>query len=353
LRSRTPSPYSGGTPTSVRVLVVDDYEPWRHFVSTTLQNQPELQVIGEAWDGLEAVQKAQQLKPDLILLDVGLPTLNGIESARRIRAVSPDSKILFLSENRSWDIAEEALRAGGGGYLVKSDSASELLPAIKAVLQGKQFVSPSLAGNNFSEPSNDHIFDTPALKELVTPPPQALEIVRHEVGLYSDDRWLLDDMTQFIGVALKNGNAAVVVATESHRNRLLPRLQANGLDVDAAIEQGRYIALDAADTLSIYMVHGMPDSFRFLNAFGKLIDKAAKATQGEHPRVRVFGESAPFLWAQGNVAAAIQMEKLTNQLTTSYAVDILCGYCLGSVHDATKSHTFQRICAEHSVVHSR
>jgi DNA-binding NarL/FixJ family response regulator len=130
-----------------RILVVDDYEPWRRFASTTLREQPELEVVGQVSDGLEAVQKAQQLQPDLILLDIGLPTLNGIEAARRIRVVSPTSKILFVSENRSPDIAEEALSTGAGGYVIKSDAGSELLPAVKAVLEGKRFISASLAGH--------------------------------------------------------------------------------------------------------------------------------------------------------------------------------------------------------------
>ena len=132
---------------SIRVLVVDDYEPWRRFTCTTLMKQPELQVIGEVSDGLEAVQEAKELQPDLILLDIGLPTLNGIEAARRIREVSPASKILFVSENRSPDLAEGALSNGASGYVVKSDAAGELLPAIKAVLEGKRFVSASLAGH--------------------------------------------------------------------------------------------------------------------------------------------------------------------------------------------------------------
>jgi DNA-binding NarL/FixJ family response regulator len=131
----------------VRVIVVEDHEKWRHFFSAALQKQPEVQVIGEVSDGLEAVQKAQELQPDLILLDIGLPTLNGIEAARRIREVSPMSKILFVSENRSPDIAEEALGTGAGGYVVKSDARSELLPAVKAVLEGKRFISASLAGH--------------------------------------------------------------------------------------------------------------------------------------------------------------------------------------------------------------
>ena len=138
---------AGGTDKSVRVLVVDDYEPWQRFASTTLRNQPKLEVVGNISDGLEAVQKAQELQPDLILLDIGLPTLNGIEAARRIREVSSDSKILFVSENRSVDVAEEALSTGAGGYVIKSDAASELLPAIKAVLEDKRFVSAALAGH--------------------------------------------------------------------------------------------------------------------------------------------------------------------------------------------------------------
>ena len=129
------------------VLVVEDNEPWRRFFLTTLRKRPELQVIGEVSDGLEAVQQAQQLQPDLILMDIGLPTLNGIEAARRIRDVSPTSKILFVSENRSPDVAQEALSNGAGGYVVKSDANSELLPAIKAVLEGKRFISACLAGH--------------------------------------------------------------------------------------------------------------------------------------------------------------------------------------------------------------
>ncbi|HEY8188709.1 MAG TPA: response regulator transcription factor [Pyrinomonadaceae bacterium] len=132
---------------TLSVLIVDDYEPFRQFIATKLQTDPKLRIIKEACDGADAVQQAQELQPDLILLDIGLPTLNGMEAARRIRKVSPTSKILFVTENRSTDIAEEALSTGAGGYVVKSDAASELLPAIKAVLQGKRFVSASLAGH--------------------------------------------------------------------------------------------------------------------------------------------------------------------------------------------------------------
>jgi DNA-binding NarL/FixJ family response regulator len=135
-------------PATVRVLVVDDYDPWRSFTVSTLQKQPGFEVVGEVSDGLEAVLAAARLQPDLILLDIGLPTLNGIEAARRMHERSPRSRILFVSENRYPDIAEEALATGGaGGYVVKSEAASDLMPAVEAVLRGRQFVSASLAGH--------------------------------------------------------------------------------------------------------------------------------------------------------------------------------------------------------------
>lgn len=135
----------------IRVLIVDDYKTWRRFFSTSLQNKPDLQVIGQVSDGLEAVHQAQELQPDLILLDIGLPTLNGIKAARQIRIVSPTSKILFVSENRSLDIVREALSTGAGGYVVKSDAGTQLLPAVDAALKGKRFLSRSLASYEIAD----------------------------------------------------------------------------------------------------------------------------------------------------------------------------------------------------------
>jgi CheY-like chemotaxis protein len=128
---------------SVRVLLVEDFDPFRRFTRTTLQT--ELQIIAEVSDGLEAVNKAQELQPDLILLDIGLPGLNGIEAARRIRKLSPESKIIFVTQESSADVIEEAMNSGALGYVVKTQAASDLLAAVEAVREGRTFVSDGLA----------------------------------------------------------------------------------------------------------------------------------------------------------------------------------------------------------------
>lgn len=129
---------------SVRVLVVDDFELWRQMACSILSKNPKLQVIAEASDGLEAVHKAEDLQPDLIVLDLGLPTLNGIEAARQIRELAPKSKILFLSQESDPDVVQGAIGAGARGYVLKASAETDLLAAVEAILEGKQFVSSGL-----------------------------------------------------------------------------------------------------------------------------------------------------------------------------------------------------------------
>jgi len=172
----------------------------------------------------------------------------------------------------------------------------------------------------------------------------------HEVSFYSDQLALLENVTQFITAALIVGNAVIVVATEAHRVSLFSRLDVRGLNVGAAVKEGRYVALDAADMLSAFMLNGMPDPVLFMKAFGNLIPRTAKATKVGYPRVAIFAECVHLLWAEGNADAAIAMEKLGNQLVQAYAVDILCGYSVGQ--DGMDSQIFQRVCAEHSAAYS-
>jgi DNA-binding NarL/FixJ family response regulator len=339
---------------TVRVLVVEDYEPFRRFVCSTLGKRPELQVIGEASDGLQAVQKAEEMQSDLIVLDIGLPTLNGIEAARRIRKLSPESKILFVSQESSADVVQEALSSGALGYVVKTHAGSELLAAVEAVRQGRQYISSGLSGHRFTDTTDPQAsrFRTQAGSPIAGT--EKKEIARnHEVQFYSDDASFLAGLILFIEAALGDGNTVIVVATESHRKSLLQRLQEHGVDIVAAVEKGRYVSLDVADTLSTFMVNDLPDPVRFLRVAGNLVASAAKASKGQPPRVAACGECAPTLWEQGKSDAAVEVEHLWDEIAKSCNVDILCGYVLNSFQREQESHIYERICAEHSAVSSQ
>ena len=320
---------------SIRILITDDYPDWRRHVRSLLQERPEWQVISEAEDGLEAVDKAQGVKPDLILLDIGLPKLNGIEAARRIQQLSPSSKIIFLSQNNNLDIVQAALSTGALGYVRKTDVKRELLPAMDAVLRGEQFVSSSLKGYEFTDTVGEKL-------------PH-----RHEVQFYSDDALLLETFARFIAVALKSGRAAIVVISQSRSDGLVSRLKAQDLDVDAATQQGTYIQLDVNKTLSTFMVNDMPDSARFSPAVSDLIEAAAKAARQQHHGVVVCREVTSIVWAKGKADAAIRVEQLWDELGKTFGLDILCGYALSTFHGKEDEQVFQRICAKHSAVYSQ
>jgi CheY-like chemotaxis protein len=252
----------------------------------------------------------------LVLLDISLPKLNGIQVASRLRDLVPRAKILFLSLEPSSEVVREALKLGAG-YVYKLDAQSELLPAIETVSEGRRFVS---SGLEFSEGT-----DAPA---------------RHKILFCSNDEVLLDSLARFIAAALHAGDAAIVWATESHREGLLQRLQARGVDIDGAVQRGTYISLDIAET---------PDPARMLKAIRGLNEAASKAGK-KHPHVAVCGERAGRLWAEGKTDLAIRLEQLCNELAKSHDMDILCTYPMPQWED---DHAFKGILAEHSAVSYR
>jgi CheY-like chemotaxis protein len=133
----------------LRVLLVDDSEPYRRATWSILSSLPSLELAGEAADGLEAVKKAEELKPDLILMDISLSGINGIEAATRIRKLAPDSKIVFLSQYDDPDVVRAVLQTGAFGYIFKVDSGKDLEAALAAVSRGKTFLSSRL-GSHFA-----------------------------------------------------------------------------------------------------------------------------------------------------------------------------------------------------------
>ena len=297
----------------LRILVVEDHGLFRHFICTALQRRAEFQTF-EAADGLEAVRKAEELQPDLILLDINLPKMHGFEVAKQIRRIAPHARLLFLSQESSPDIVQMALSLGGRGYVHKASAGTDLLLAIDTVLAGQRFVSRSIA---FAEPT-----DVPAPR-------------RHEILFCSDDAALVDAFSHNVAAALNAGDAAIVLVTESHRIHLLQRWRTQGVDIDDAIERGTCLLFDADVAL---------DPVGFLGAINGVRAATAKAGKA-HPRVTFCGERAGRLWAAGRTAEAVQLEQLCDEL--AHDVDILCAYPVPYTKD---NQALTRICAEHTAV---
>ena len=175
---------------------------------------------------------------------------------------------------------------------------------------------------------------------------------RHQVQFYSSDSVLLETFAAFIANALESRNAVIVLATKPHREDLAQKLRASGLDIDDAIEQGLYIALDAREMLSTFMVDGAPDRLRFFEGLCDLIESATRAAKTLHPRVAICGECVGLLCEEGNVKAAIQLEEVGNDVAELHNVEIMCAYPLSSFQQE-HAEAYERICAEHTAVYSR
>jgi signal transduction histidine kinase len=172
----------------------------------------------------------------------------------------------------------------------------------------------------------------------------------HTVQFYAEDAFLLDELSRFIGTALGAGDAAVVLATKAHRDGLAQRLEARGLDAGVAIEQGRYVPLDAAETLAKFMRDGWPDAELFTQVVGSVLGKAAAAAGGKSSRISAFGEMVALLWTQGNAEAAVRLEQLWNDLAQNYSLCLRCAYPMSGFDREYHSDSFLNICAEHSHV---
>lgn len=173
---------------------------------------------------------------------------------------------------------------------------------------------------------------------------------QHGVQFYSQDKFLLQELSEYIGKALQTGNAAIVVATEQHRNGLLQWLTAQGLDVAGLLEKGRFIAMDAGQLLTSFMVDDRPSEDRFNEVVGTIVDRALGCASGAEPRVAIFGEMVALLWVEGKTEAAIRLEQLWNRLAQRKSFSLFCAYpmsCFSREEDAAR---LLRVCNEHSAV---
>ena len=317
------------------VFIVDDYEPWRRQVRSALERNARWHVVAEAADAYEAISQAEAFRPDIILLDVGLPSPNGIYAARRILEHNPHAKILFVSQYESWDIAKAALEEGARGYVAKSTASSDLLLAMDAILEGRRFISGRLG-------------------RLLNAPTRERRVERaHEAGFYSSEGALMDDYVCLARTALEIGHTFVIIAESRRRDHLRRVLEARGIDVGKAMRVGRYRDLDLADGPASYVVNGCLDEPRFMAAATSLITSSLDAAVSRPARAVVCGEGAPVLLLDGNRDAAVRTEQLWHDLTSRYPVDTLCGYIDRSPGHACPDDVFRGLCDTHSAICAR
>jgi len=297
----------------VKILVVEDHPGFRDLICTALRQDEDFEIV-EAADGLEAVQKAEDQLPDLILLDVNLPKLHGFEVAKEVRKLAPSARVLFMSQEMSPEIVRKALSLGVYGYIQKMSAATDLVPAIDAALAGQRFVSSSVA---FLEP-----VDAPAPR-------------RHEIIFCPEDAAVIDGFSRHTAAALNAADAALLLVTKSHLPILLQELRTQGVDIDGAIARGTLLSFDA-DVAR--------EPARFLEAIDAVRAAAAKAGKAR-PRIAFCGERAGRLWAAGRIAEAVELERLCGDLPDD--VDIFCAYPVPYTDD---DQALRHICAEHTAV---
>ncbi len=172
----------------------------------------------------------------------------------------------------------------------------------------------------------------------------------HVVQFYHDDNVLLEAVSRFVGPALACGDAAVVIATQAHRECLEQLLKSHGLDMSKAARQGRYLTLDATQALSQIMVNGLPDAERFANVIGSTLTRARAALSSERSQLAAFGEMVNVLWATGQYEAALRLEQLWNDLARNHSFSLLCAYSLSGFNNPKHTEPFLKIGKEHSAV---
>ena len=313
----------------LKILVAEDFRAFREFVCSQLHRRTDVHVVAVD-DGLAAVQAAADLRPDLVLLDIGLPTMNGLEAARQIRAQSPASKVVFLTQESAPEFVEAALDLGVDGYIIKTRAHDYMLPVVETMLAGRAGGDERLRAAR-SSPDGRH---------------------RHHAHCFADDSALLASAERFVLATLAAQDAAIVAMTRPHLDALRGGLRRRQATIDRAIEQGTLVTIDANDTVHTLTADSGVDWDILKAGWIEVLAAAGAATGQPRPRVASFSETGALLIAAGHVETAMRLEAIAEDLVARDlpTLEITCVYpMLPPAHDSS----FTRICAAHSLMSIR
>ena len=310
-----------------RVLVVEDHEPFREVVRALLRHRPDIEIVGEAADGVDALRQAEAHRPDIVLLDIGLPELSGMEVADRLRESVPNARVMFVTNESSVEVMESAYRRGARGYVYKPRALRDVVPVFDAIVRGGRFVSGGLERIARGD---------------------SLAVHCHQLLFWSSESVLVEVFTRFVAGALGNGKAAVSTLTEAHGQSLERSLISSGVDLASAIRQGLYVSLSISEVCASVMVNGRPDPARLRSASEALVIAAGERAASRSGRVAWAGECSAAFWEMGHLDAAMQMEALGDELAQRYQMDVLCAFPLATRDESQRA--VHDLCAEHTSV---
>src|SRR5882757_7353878 len=344
----------------VRILIVDDHEAVRRSIRSHLSGRVEWSVCGEAADGLEAVEKATKLRPDLVLMDVAMPRMDGVQATKIIRREVPEAEVVLISQNDPTAGRIQAIEIGACDFISKGDLSRDLLSIIDKIVGHRDLKTASdrngrVPGapesvSTVQDPDlkrqngggmNGHIHNEPWCGLLDHAAPRD-----HIVQLYQDEQFLSRAVCRFAVSAINHGEGVILVPTAAHWNALRPRLEAEGVDVKAAQACGQLTVVDADQLLPNFMRNAMPDSPLFLGLAGETI---AKARGGDRfTKVRWWGEMVNVLWERGDVAASMGLEDLFHKLAHDHEIAIFCSFLMDNFDGDVHARMLPRLGQNHS-----
>ena len=350
---------------SIRILIVDDHKAVRHSIRSLLSARAEWFICGEAEDGLDAIEKANSLRPDVVLMDIAMPRMDGVQATKIIRQGVPEAEVVLISQNDLSAGRIQATEIDARDFVSKCDLSRDLLSAIdKVVSQRFPKIAPDRNGREDSTVAqglfdsfsmienhrlkqnnggrmNRHVHDEPWCGLLADAAPRD-----HIVQLYQDEQFLSRAVCRFAVSAINHGEGVILVPTSAHWNALRPRLEAEGVDVQAAQASGQLTVVDADQLLPSFMRDAMPDAPLFLGLAGETI---ANARGGDRfTKVRWWGEMVNVLWERGDVAASMGLEDLFHKLAHDHEIAIFCSFLMDNFNGEVHARMLPRLGQNHS-----